>query len=276
MESLEESGAAVGGADRAGTPAGLPHGPRDRGAAAGAETRAVHTCASELGDRLGAEAEQWGTVRSPRLRLVRRWWRVLVLEGPPEECEQSRVSHAPPYPTDIGGTDLGVPEVEPRLWMPPLHPPYGGRSCPGGDRRCWRGNGWDGSELTLMWRIDWENFFAVHGGLRTEGRRCSTLRGSPTLLDIGRRWIPAAPRAYLTMGKLRHKIQGMPQAEQGHVCRWASDEPEEGAAPATMQDTLNKILGAIEDIKLTLSQEIGKVSSELSHLPLITTNWQTG
>ncbi|KAJ1121902.1 hypothetical protein NDU88_000411 [Pleurodeles waltl] len=33
-----------------------------------------------------------------------------------------------------------------------------------------------------------------------------------------------------------------------------------------MQDTLNKILVAIEDTKLTLSQEIGKVSSELSHL----------
>ncbi|KAJ1143628.1 hypothetical protein NDU88_009934 [Pleurodeles waltl] len=33
-----------------------------------------------------------------------------------------------------------------------------------------------------------------------------------------------------------------------------------------MQDTLNRILGAIEDTKLTLSQEIGKVSAELSHL----------
>ncbi|KAJ1149524.1 hypothetical protein NDU88_002331 [Pleurodeles waltl] len=33
-----------------------------------------------------------------------------------------------------------------------------------------------------------------------------------------------------------------------------------------MQDTLNKLLGAIEDTKLTLSQEIVKVSSELSHL----------
>ncbi|KAJ1207843.1 hypothetical protein NDU88_003233 [Pleurodeles waltl] len=106
----------------------------------------------------------------------------------------------------------------------------------------------------------------MHGGLRTEGCRCSTLRGSSTLLDIGQRWIPPAPRAYLTMGKLRHKIQRRSQAEQGHVCRLASDEPEEGAAPTTMQDTLNKILGAIEDTKRNLSQEIWKVSSELSHL----------
>ncbi|KAJ1173849.1 hypothetical protein NDU88_005674 [Pleurodeles waltl] len=33
-----------------------------------------------------------------------------------------------------------------------------------------------------------------------------------------------------------------------------------------MQDTLNRILGMTEDTKLTLSQEIGKVSTELSHL----------
>ncbi|KAJ1184282.1 hypothetical protein NDU88_001090 [Pleurodeles waltl] len=33
-----------------------------------------------------------------------------------------------------------------------------------------------------------------------------------------------------------------------------------------MQDTLNRILGAIEDTKLTLIQEIRKVSAELSHL----------
>ncbi|KAJ1129591.1 hypothetical protein NDU88_007958 [Pleurodeles waltl] len=68
------------------------------------------------------------------------------------------------------------------------------------------------------------------------------------------------------MGKLQHKIQGMPQAEQGHVRQLASGDPEESAALTTMQDTLNKILGAIEDTKLTLSKEIGKVSSELSHL----------
>ncbi|KAJ1150535.1 hypothetical protein NDU88_003326 [Pleurodeles waltl] len=68
------------------------------------------------------------------------------------------------------------------------------------------------------------------------------------------------------MEKLRHKIQGMPQAEQGHVSQLASGDHEESAAPSMMQDTVNKILGAIEDTKLSLSQEIGKISSELSHL----------
>ncbi|KAJ1191169.1 hypothetical protein NDU88_000485 [Pleurodeles waltl] len=99
-----------------------------------------------------------------------------------------------------------------------------------------------------------------------EDRRCPALRGSPILLDIMQRWIPTAPTAYLTMGKLRHKMQGPSQAEQGHARQLAFGEPEEGAVPTTMQDTLNKILGAIEDTKLTLSQEIRKVSFELSHL----------
>ncbi|KAJ1142381.1 hypothetical protein NDU88_008707 [Pleurodeles waltl] len=49
-------------------------------------------------------------------------------------------------------------------------------------------------------------------------------------------------------------------------CCFASGELEEGAAPTMMQDTMKKILGAIEDIKLTLRQEIRKVSSELNHL----------
>ncbi|KAJ1214156.1 hypothetical protein NDU88_001782 [Pleurodeles waltl] len=75
MESLEESGAAVGGADGQVPWPGLPRGTRDQGVADCAETLAVHMCATELGDRLGAAAEQWGAVRSPRLRLERRWLR---------------------------------------------------------------------------------------------------------------------------------------------------------------------------------------------------------
>ncbi|KAJ1151473.1 hypothetical protein NDU88_004253 [Pleurodeles waltl] len=71
------------------------------------------------------------------------------------------------------------------------------------------------------------------------------------------------------MGKLRHKIQGSSKAERGLDRPLTSGESEEGAAPDTIKDTLNtlnKILRVIEDTKLTLSQEIWKVPSELSHL----------
>ncbi|KAJ1164469.1 hypothetical protein NDU88_004906 [Pleurodeles waltl] len=68
------------------------------------------------------------------------------------------------------------------------------------------------------------------------------------------------------MGKIRHKVQGTFQAEQKLTRQLTSGESEDGAAPSTMQDILNKILGAIEDTKLSLSQEIGKVSPELSCL----------
>ncbi|KAJ1202345.1 hypothetical protein NDU88_006145 [Pleurodeles waltl] len=68
------------------------------------------------------------------------------------------------------------------------------------------------------------------------------------------------------MGKLSHKIQGSSRVERGLQRPLIGGEPEVGTVPSTMQDTLNRILRATEDTKLTLSQEIGKVSSELSHL----------
>ncbi|KAJ1138494.1 hypothetical protein NDU88_004877 [Pleurodeles waltl] len=70
---MEGLGAAVGLVDRTAALAGLPRGSWVRGAAAGMETRAVHTCAAELSG-LGAAGEQWREVRSPRLQLERRWW----------------------------------------------------------------------------------------------------------------------------------------------------------------------------------------------------------
>ncbi|KAJ1173468.1 hypothetical protein NDU88_005300 [Pleurodeles waltl] len=68
------------------------------------------------------------------------------------------------------------------------------------------------------------------------------------------------------MGKFRPKSQGAPWAELGPARQLTIGEPGESAAPTMMQDTLNKILGSIEDTKLTLNQKIGKASSELSHL----------
>ncbi|KAJ1127066.1 hypothetical protein NDU88_005472 [Pleurodeles waltl] len=68
------------------------------------------------------------------------------------------------------------------------------------------------------------------------------------------------------MGKPRPKSQGSNLSVLCMDQPQADREMGDGPGPSKKQETLNKILQAIEGTKLTLSQEIGKVSAELSHL----------
>ncbi|KAJ1216352.1 hypothetical protein NDU88_003955 [Pleurodeles waltl] len=70
----------------------------------------------------------------------------------------------------------------------------------------------------------------------------------------------------LTMGKPGPKSQGAPFTALAPARQLTNKDAPENLPPATTQYTLNRILGVIEDTKLALTQEIGKVSTELSHI----------
>ncbi|KAJ1211708.1 hypothetical protein NDU88_007064 [Pleurodeles waltl] len=70
----------------------------------------------------------------------------------------------------------------------------------------------------------------------------------------------------LTMGKLRQQSQRLHLPAPSPDQPWMDGEMNEHLIPSNVQDTWNRILVAMEDTKLILSQEIGKVSAELGHL----------
>ncbi|KAJ1087988.1 hypothetical protein NDU88_001147 [Pleurodeles waltl] len=77
----------------------------------------------------------------------------------------------------------------------------------------------------------------------------------------------------LAMGKPRAKSQEAPQVALAPARQLTNNDDGDNLMPTTMQDTLNRVLREIEDTKLTLSQETGKVSAELSNIRMDHHKW---